>query len=65
MTVTEEITPTDRAYGLIDRALSDMKGVNVVEANKMTDLLLDIRLLITEMNSSIAEKLLDSETSVG
>lgn len=45
-------SPLTTAFGLIDRALADMAGVNVVEASKMTDLLLDIRLLFMETSAS-------------
>ena len=34
------------ARRLIDEALSDLAGVNLVEASDMTDLLLDLRLLL-------------------
>jgi hypothetical protein len=50
--MTTTIAPADRAYELIDEALSDMAGVNVVEANKMTDLLLDLRLLLSQIVGS-------------
>lgn len=51
MTATAEVTATERAYAMIDEALADMRGVNIVEANKMTDLLLDLRLLLSEITS--------------
>ena len=50
--MTTTIAPADKAYGLIDEALSDMAGVNVVEASKMTDLLLDLRLLLAQIVGS-------------
>lgn len=39
-------TATEEAYQLIDQALRDLKGLNLTEAPKMMDLLLDIRSLI-------------------
>lgn len=52
MIATTETTPTERAYALIDNALADMAGVNIVEANKMSDLLLDLRLLLSEIEGA-------------
>lgn len=51
MTATTETTPTERAYALIDDTLADIRGLNIVEAGKITDLLLDIRLLIAEITN--------------
>lgn len=52
MTATTETTPTERAYALIDEALADMAGVNIVEASKMSDLLLDLRLLLAKIEEA-------------
>lgn len=49
-------TPTstnDEARRLIDEALSDLKNVNLVEASDMTDLLLDIRLALDAVETSV------------
>lgn len=42
-------TASHEAYQLIDQALHDLKGLNLTEAPKMMDLLLDIRGLIGKM----------------
>lgn len=47
---TTTATPADEAYELIDRTLDDLKGLNLTEAPKMMDLLLDIRGLIGKMD---------------
>jgi hypothetical protein len=42
--MTEQVTDINtEAKRLIDEALADLAGVNLVEATQMTDLLLDIR----------------------
>jgi hypothetical protein len=41
--------PTEEAYQLIDSWLDDLKGVTIVEAHKVSDALLDLRLLIAKM----------------
>lgn len=40
------------ARRLIDEALADLAGVNLVEASDMTDLLLDLRLLLISEETS-------------
>lgn len=44
-------SPTEEAYKLIDETLSELKGVNIAEASKMSDILLDLRLLIAKMEA--------------
>lgn len=46
MTETQNINTEARR--LIDEALADLAGVNLVEASDMTDLLLDLRLLLAD-----------------
>ena len=41
-----ELTITEEAFALIEQGLSDLKGVNLVEASKVMDLLLDLRLIV-------------------
>jgi len=55
--VTETIeapAPADLALSLIDRALADILNVNIVEAQVMSDLLLDIRLAVADLISQIS-----------
>ncbi len=47
---TTTATPTEEAYQLIDQALRDLKGLNLTEAPKVMDLLLDLRGLIGRIN---------------
>jgi len=49
MTTTQEVTPLERAFVLIDDALSEMVGTNIIETSKMTDILLDLRLTIAQL----------------
>jgi len=42
-------TPAEQAYELIDMTIGDLKGINFIESQKMTDLLLDLRILIGKM----------------
>lgn len=44
--MTDTNTINAEAKRLIDEALADLKGVNLVEASNMTDLLLDIRIAL-------------------
>lgn len=46
--MTETNTINTEARRLIDEALADLSGVNLVEASEMTDLLLDLRLLFVD-----------------
>ena len=45
-TETQDINA--EAKRLIDNALADLSSVNIVEASDMTNLLLDIRILLSE-----------------
>lgn len=47
-----ELTATEEAFALIEQGLSDIRGVNLVEANKMMDLLLDLRLIVERFASA-------------
>ena len=49
---TETLTPKttgQEALLLIDGTLADLRGVNLTEANKITDILLDIRILVDKL----------------
>jgi len=51
MSDTTTTSPTEEAYQLIDSWLDDLKGVTIVEAHKVSDALLDLRLLIAKMEA--------------
>lgn len=52
--MTDTNTINAEAKRLIDEALSDLSGVNLVEASEMTNLLLDLRILLGEQHESQA-----------
>lgn len=52
--MTDTNTINAEAKRLIDEALSDLAGVNLVEASEMTNLLLDLRILLGEQHESQA-----------
>lgn len=45
------LSPTEEAYQLIDTTLDELKGVTMAEAGKVSDLLLDLRILIAKMEA--------------
>jgi hypothetical protein len=45
------LTPTEEIYNLIDETLRDLRGVSIAEAGKMTDILLDLRVLVDRVTS--------------
>lgn len=47
------LTPTQEIYNLIDDTLRDLRGVNIAEAGKMTDILLDLRVLVDRITSEV------------
>jgi hypothetical protein len=46
ITEAPDLTAPEEAFALIEQGLSDLRGVNLVEASKMTDLLLDLRIIV-------------------
>jgi hypothetical protein len=45
------LSPTEEAYQLIDTTLDELKGVTIAEASRVSDLLLDLRILIAKMEA--------------
>lgn len=45
-------TPVETARRLIDEALAECSGTNLIETSKFTDLLLDIRLVLAEADAN-------------
>jgi len=56
MTVTQEVTPLAGAFGLVDQALAEMAGSNIIETSKMTDILLDLRILLLDLHLVLENK---------
>lgn len=44
-----ETTIGQEALSLIDTTLADLRGVNIAEASKITDILLDLRILVGKL----------------
>lgn len=50
MTVTTSIGElANQACALVDKTLSDLRGVNIANAQEMTDVLLDIRIFLARI----------------
>jgi hypothetical protein len=51
MTATEtlEITTTAEAFALLDKTLGDLRDVNIANAQEITDVLLDLRILLAKI----------------
>lgn len=54
MTTTAETSvaikePVTEAYSLLDKTLSDLRGVTMANAQEMTDVLLDLRILLARI----------------
>lgn len=65
MTETVDIDSITEALTLIDRGLTDVQHRELVSANEVADLLLDVRLLLASPPASVAELVEVAPTPVG
>lgn len=65
MTETVDIDSITEALTLIDRGLTDVQHRELVSANEVADLLLDVRLLLAAPPASVAELAEVAPTPVG
>lgn len=59
MTDLKELTPIDEAMEMIDAGLGDMSDRQMVSTSEVTNLLLDVRMLLSGLETMEAEQQAD------